>query len=179
MNAVLLQIEHGERDHLLRRLADVPLVVAVTETTSFRDAFQAQSGGMIVVVTLIIVGFAAVISVGVIYNTARTALSERARDLATLRVLGFTQGEVASMLLGQLAVQVAIALPLAMLLGRLLIDMLMSQVDPEQFRFPSVVSAATYAFASLVVLGAALATALVVRRKLDRIDIVSALKARD
>jgi putative ABC transport system permease protein len=66
-----------------------------------------------------------------------------------------------------------------MVVGKWLIELLMSQVDPEQYRFPSVVSPATYAFASLVVLGAALATGLVVRRKLDRIDIVSALKARD
>jgi putative ABC transport system permease protein len=179
MTAVLLQIEEGARDRVLRRLADAPAVIQVSEASTFRDAFQAQSGGMMVVFTLIVVGFAAVIAVGIIYNTARTALSERGRDLATLRVLGFTRAEVARMLLGQLAVQVALALPIAMLVGHALISFLMSQADPEQFRFPTIVSPATYAFASLVVIGAALATGLVVRRKLDHIDIVSALKARD
>jgi putative ABC transport system permease protein len=179
MTAVLLQVEEGSRGRLLHRLADVPAVVQVAEVVSVRDAFQAQSGGMIVVMTLIVVGFAAVIAVGIIYNTARIALSERNRDLATLRVLGYTRAEVAQMLLGQLAVYVIVALPLAMIAGHALITLLMSQVDPEQYRFPTVVSPATYAFASLVVIGASLATGLVVRRKLDHIDLVSALKARD
>jgi putative ABC transport system permease protein len=129
--------------------------------------------------TLIVVLFGTVIAVGVVFNTARVALSERSRDLATLRVLGFTRREVAIVLLGQLTVQVLLALPIGMAAGYLLATVLMGSVDPEQFRFPVIVSPATYAFASLVVLGSALATSLVVRRKLDRIDIVSALKARD
>jgi putative ABC transport system permease protein len=179
MNAVVLLTDPGQRLPLLRRLSEVPAIVAISETRSFRDIFEKQAGEMMTVMTLIVVVFATVIAIGVIYNTARVALSERGRDLATLRVLGFTRAEVAGVLLGQLAVQVVVALPLAMLFGDLLIRMLVSTISPEEFRFPAVIAPVTYAFASLVVIGAALAAALVVRRRLDRIDIVSALKARD
>lgn len=179
MSGVLLGIDRRQRDRLVATLAEVPGVVLVTEPRSLRDAFDAQSGQMMTVWTLIVVVFGSVIAVGVVFNTARVALSERSRDLSTLRVLGFTRAEVATVLLGQLAVQVALALPLGMLVGHGLAVLMMSSVDPEQFRFPPMVSPATFAFASLVVVGSALATALVVRRRLDRIDIVSALKARD
>jgi putative ABC transport system permease protein len=179
LSGVLLGVEHGQRDRLLQALDDVPGVVQVTETRAFRDAYEAQSGQFMLVWTLIVVIFGCVIAVGVVFNTARVALSERSRDLATLRVLGYTRGEVATVLLGQLAAQVLLALPIGMACGYLLASALMGSVDPEQFRFPVIVSPATFAFASLVVLGSAFATALVVRRKLDRVDIVSALKARD
>jgi putative ABC transport system permease protein len=179
LSTVLLGVEHGQRDRLIGALGEVPGVIAVSEPRSMREAFDAQTGQMMLVWSLIVVVFGSVIAVGVVFNTARVSLSERSRDLATLRVLGFTRGEVATVLLGQLAVQVVLALPIGMMCGHLLASLLMSSVDPEQFRFPVIVTPATYAFASLVVLGAAIATALVVRRKLDRIDIVSALKARD
>ncbi len=179
LSGVLLGVERGQRDRLMRALDRVPAVIAVIEPRSFREAFEAQSGQMMIVWTLIVVVFGSVIAVGVVFNTARVALSERSRDLATLRVLGYSRGEVATVLLGQLAVQVLLALPLGMVSGYLLASSLMATVDPEQFRFPILVSPVTYAFASLVVLGSAIATAIVVRVKLDRIDIVSALKARD
>jgi putative ABC transport system permease protein len=182
LGGVFLGIARGDpeaRDRLMRALADVPAVISVTEPRSFRETYEAQSGKIMLTWTLIVVLFGSVIAVGVVFNTARVALSERSRDLATLRVLGFTRREVATVLLGQLAVQVILALPIGMVCGYLLALVLMGSVDPEQFRFPVIVSPATYAFASLVVLGSAIATAVVVRRKLDRIDIVSALKARD
>jgi putative ABC transport system permease protein len=182
LGGVFLGIARGDptaRARLMRALADVPAVVSVTEPHSFRETYEAQSGKMMLTWTLIVVLFGSVIAVGVVFNTARVALSERSRDLATLRVLGFTRQEVSTVLLGQLGVQVILALPIGTACGYVLASLLMGTVDPEQFRFPVIVSPATYAFASLVVLGSAIATAVVVRRKLDRIDIVSALKARD
>jgi len=179
MSSVLLQVDRTERDRLLDALARMRGVVVITETQSYRDAFYAQSGESVLVFSLIVVIFGGVIAVGVVYNTARIALSERNRDLATLRVLGYTRDEVAVVLLGQLTFQVITAVPIGMVCGHALASFMMSQVDPEQLRFPAIVSPATYAFASLVVLGSAITTAVVVRRRLDRVDIVSALKARD
>ncbi len=178
-SGALLEVDPAERDALLRALDDVPAVVMVSEPRAFRETYEAQSGNMMLVWTLIVVLFGSVIAVGVVYNTARIGLSERARDLATLRVLGFTRDEVASVMRGQLVVQVALAIPLGMLCGLGLATLLMSSADPEAYRFVIKISPATYAFASLVVIGSAIAAALVVRRKLDRTDIVSALKARD
>lgn len=179
LSAVLLQIEHPSRDALLRALGDIPNVVMVSEAAEVREAIDAQTGDVMTTWTLIVVLFGAVIAVGVVYNNARIALSERGRDLATLRVLGYTRREISIVLLGQLAIHTAIAIPLGGLFGYGLASALMGSMDPEQFRMATIVNPSTYAFASLVVLGSSFATALVIRRRLDTIDLVGALKARD
>ena len=126
------------------------------------------------------VGFACVIAFGVVYNAVRISLSERARDLATLRVIGFTRGEVSTMLLGELGVLVAGAIPLGLLMGYALAWVVVtSSYDTELFRIPLVVSARTYAFAAGVVLGASVLSGLIVRRRVDRLDLVGVLKSRE
>jgi putative ABC transport system permease protein len=177
--AAALQIDASARDALMHAITTLPNVVMVTERRAIREAIDAQTGDTMSVWTLIVVIFGIVIAVGVIYNNARIALSERGRDLATLRVLGYSRAEVAVILIGQLAVHTAIAIPLGFIFGFGLATLLMSSMDPEQFRVVTIVNPDTYAFASLVVLGSSLATALVVRRRLDAIDLVGALKARD
>jgi putative ABC transport system permease protein len=179
LSEVLMTIDHRQRDRLMATLAAVPAVVQVIEVSSFRDAFAAQSGDSMTFFTWLVVSLGVVIAVGVVYNNARVALSERARDLATLRVLGYHRREVAVVLIGQLAIQVAVAVPIGMWLGWALASALMSASDPEQYRFPVIISAQTYGFAALVIGGAALATAALVRRRLDRLDLNDALKARD
>jgi putative ABC transport system permease protein len=179
LSAVLLRVEHPARDALLAALGKVPSAVVVSEQAEIREAIDAQTGGQMTVWTLVVVVFGVVIAVGVVYNNARIALSERGRDLATLRVLGYTKREVATVLLGQLALHTLVAIPIGFLFGYGLAALLMASIDPEQFRAAAVVNADTYAFASLVVLGSSLAAALLVRRRLDAIDLVGALKARD
>ena len=51
--------------------------------------------------------FAIAIAISIVYNNARVSVSMRGRDLATLRVLGFTRGEISAILLGVQAVQIA------------------------------------------------------------------------
>jgi putative ABC transport system permease protein len=123
--------------------------------------------------------FAVVIACGVVYNSARIALAERARELASLRVLGFTRAEISTILLGELAVLTLAAIPLGLLIGRLLAVFVIASVDTELFRLPLVIDPATYGTAVLVVVLAALASGLIVRRKLDHLDLVSVLKTRD
>jgi putative ABC transport system permease protein len=134
---------------------------------------------MILTVALIITLFAATITVGVVYNNARVALSMRARDLASLRVLGFTRAEVSAVLLGELAVQVALALPFGLLAGWGLVHLLASTVDPEAYRMPIILTTGSYAFAIAVTLAAGLASALLVRRRIDKLDLIGVLKTRE
>lgn len=179
LSAVMLSIDRAQRVPLLRAIAAMPGVIAIIDSREIREAVSAQAGESFVTMTLITMLFSMVIAVGVIYNNARVALSERGRDLATLRVLGYTRGEVAVVLLGQLALQTALALPIGLLAGRGLAEAMMASVDPEQFRWPAIVGPGTYGLAALIVIGAALATGIVVRRRLDRLDMIGALKARD
>jgi putative ABC transport system permease protein len=123
--------------------------------------------------------FAAVIAVGVVYNSARVALSERGRELASLRVLGFTQGEVSVMLLGEQAILTALAIPVGLALGYAICALLSARLDTELYRLPLVIAPSSYAVAALVVMGAALVSGLLVRRRLRHLDMVAVLKTRE
>ena len=133
----------------------------------------------ILIMSSILTAFAVVIAVGVVYNNARIALAERTWELASLRVLGFTRAEVSMLLLGELAMGIAIALPLGMLLGWGLTHAIVQAIRSDQFLFPVVIQPRTYAWAAVAVVAAGIASALVVRRRIDNIDMVAALKTRE
>jgi putative ABC transport system permease protein len=125
------------------------------------------------------VGFAVVIAFGVVYNAARVSLSERARELASLRVLGFTRGEISLVLLGELAVLTLLALPIGGVIGYVLGSLIMLAFNNEVYRLSFLVYPETVAWACLVVIVAALGSGLVVRRRLDGLDLVAVLKTRE
>jgi putative ABC transport system permease protein len=123
--------------------------------------------------------FAIVIAIGVVYSSARISFSEKGRDLATLRVIGMTRGEVSGILLGELAVLTVLAIPFGLLIGYGLCRAMAQAMTTEMFRIPFIIHPSTYGFASVIVLGAAVVSGLIVRRKIDRIDMVTALKIRE
>jgi putative ABC transport system permease protein len=123
--------------------------------------------------------FAVAIACGVVATTARQSVMERRRELASLRVLGFTRGEVAAIVLGEQAILTLAAVPPGLLFGAGFVVVTTWGYDTELFRVPAVVHSRTYAIAAATMLGSALASALVVRRLLDRLDLVAVLKARD
>jgi putative ABC transport system permease protein len=179
VSSVLLRVDPDRSSELDARLKRLPAVLTVTRRAQIIQSFQDQSGGMLLTTSLVIALFAATITVGVVYNNARAALSTRARDLASLRVLGFTRREVSAVLLGEIAVPVLLAIPLGLVAGRGLVALLASTADPEAYRMPLLLTPRTYAFAALVTLVSALASALLVRRRIDQLDLVSVLKARE
>jgi putative ABC transport system permease protein len=123
--------------------------------------------------------FAIIIAVGVVYNSARITLTERSRELASLRVLGYTRGEISYILLGELALLTLSALPLGLGLGHALCGYIALSLDNDMYRVPLVIEPSTYAFAALVVLVAALVSSLLVRRRLDQLDLIEVLKTRE
>ena len=123
--------------------------------------------------------FAGIIAFGVVYNAARVSLSERERDLASLRVLGFTRAEISLILLGELAFLTLAALPLGALIGYGLGQLIMVAFNNELYRLSFSVSAATVAQSFLIVIAAAGISGFVVRRRLDRLDLVAVLKTRE
>ena len=134
-------------------------------------------------VLLTFVGFigamAGAITLGVVYNAARITLSERARELASLRVLGFTRAEISVILLGELGFLVSLAIPLGLGIGLWLAHQWAAQAPQELFKLPVVITARTYTESAVTVLIAALLSALVVRRRLDRLDLIGVLKTRE
>jgi putative ABC transport system permease protein len=126
-----------------------------------------------------LIGFACIIAFGVVYNGARIALSERGRELASLRILGFSRAEVASMLLGEQGLLTLLALPLGAAFGFAVCAVLALRFESDLFRLPLVVSGRTFLFAFLTVAVSALASGLAVRRRLDRLDLIAVLKTRE
>ncbi len=179
VSAGLLRTNPENQAQLDEALKDLPYVASVNRRHEVLDQFRAQSGKMIRVMTVLITLFGITITVGVVYNNARIALSLRARDLASLRVLGFRQSEVSAILLGEMVIQVLLALPIGMYFGWLLMRGIASTVDPETYRLPIVITAASYGYAALVTLIATLFSALLVRRKLEQLDLIGVLKTRE
>ncbi len=114
-----------------------------------------------------------------IYNTARVSLTERQRELATLRVLGFTNAEVSAILLGELAVLTLLAVPMGLLVGYGFAALAVSAFETEMYRIPLMVTRSTLGFAAGVTLLAAVVSGMVVRQRIDRLDLISVLKSRE
>jgi len=174
-----LVIERGREAVLLEATKQLPRVVGVFSKATLLRNMQEVSARNIRIMSTVLTLFATVIAVGVVYNNARIALAERTWELASLRVLGFTRAEVSALLLGELAICIAIALPLGMLMGYGLAHLISALLKTDQFFFPVVIQPATYAVACIAVLVSGVASALVVRRRIDKLDMVAALKTRE
>jgi len=142
-------------------------------------AFRNTTGQSIGIIRKLYFVLAVIVAFGVVYNSARIALSERSRDLATLRVVGFSQSEVAGVLLGELTLLVVTALPIGLLFGRGLTTWIIQTVSTEAVRMPLVVSSFTYSTAIIVVSVAACSSFIAVSRMLRKLDLVGVLKARE
>jgi putative ABC transport system permease protein len=125
------------------------------------------------------VTFACVIAIGVVYNSARVALSERGRELATLRVIGFTRGEVASILLGELGFLTLVAIPVGFGIGYGLCLFISTALETELYRIPFVVNPTTFTFAAVVVMIAAVLSGLLVRKGINQLDMIAVLKSSE
>lgn len=161
------------------RVKETPEIAGVSMRQAAILSFLETMAENLVRMTLVNISFAAIIAFGVVYNAARISLSERARELASLRVLGFSRQEISYILLGELAIIVLAAIPLGCVLGYGLAWLTVQSLDTELFRIPLIVAKPTYGLAGVTVLIAAAASALVVRHRLDRLDLVAVLKTRE
>jgi putative ABC transport system permease protein len=179
VSLVHVQADRAQEAELFAALKEIPallgLMIKRTSLESFYDTVRKHLDTTIAAY----IGFASVIAIGVIYNAARISLSERARELASLRVLGFTQREVAFILAGELGILTWAALPLSALFGYLLAAVMVDQFDTELFRLPFVIHPATYGYAILVVIFSAAISAWAVIRRVANLDLVAVLKTRE
>ena len=174
-----LRVQGGQVDPVLEATQDFPRVAGVFSKSTLLANMQTITARNILIMSSILTAFAGVIAVGVVYNNACIALSERGWELASLRVLGFSRGQVSLLLLGELGVSIAIALPLGMVAGWGLTHVIVTLIQSDQLLFPVVIQPRTYAWAALAVVMAGLASALVVRRQIDHLDMVAVLKTRE
>jgi putative ABC transport system permease protein len=179
ISGAYLSVADDQLDALYEQLKQTPRVAGIAVLKAARTSFRETMAENILKMNLFNIIFACIIAVGVVYNTARISLSERQRELATLRVLGFTRGEVSSILLGELAVVTLAAIPLGFAIGYGFAAMLARALQTDLYRIPLVVEPFTFGFSALVVVVSAIISGLVVRRRVDHFDLISVLKSRD
>lgn len=176
---VNLLVDSLQEGALFETLKVLPMVSAVMlRRAAIQSFYDAVAQNMMVFITLFSL-FAGVLGFGVAYNASRIALSERGRDLATLRVLGFTRGETSYILVGEVLILILLALPVGCLLGYFLSRFMARAFDTELFRVPLVVDPSTYGSAVLIVLAATALSALIVRHRVDRLNLTKVLKTRE
>ncbi len=179
INGAYLTVDQTHWDDFMRKVKETPRAAVVLVKREQLAAFRNTIGQTIGIMRKLYFTLAVIVAFGVVYNSARIALSERSRDLATLRVVGFTQSEVAGVLLGELSILVLSALPVGLLFGRGLTMFIMGSFSTETVRMPLAINSGTYSIAIIVVLSAACASFAVVSRMLSKLDMVGVLKARD
>jgi putative ABC transport system permease protein len=179
VSSALLTIDPRALPAVEEALRRSPAVLDVSDLRADLERLRDMNTSIMNVWTAVTITLAAAVIFGVVYNNARIALAARSRDLASMRVLGFSRREISGILIGGLAAEIAIAVPLGLWFGRSWARLFMASVDQEMFRWGAVVAPATYLFATVVTLLGAAASALWVRRSLDRLDLIGVLKTRE
>jgi putative ABC transport system permease protein len=179
VSAASLYVEPTALPALGLKFKNLPTVESVTMKAYTLSSFLEKIAGLVFVSASILTVFATIITVGVVYNSARISLQERAWELASLRVLGFTRSEVANILFSEFAAEIALGIPIGLWLSYAIIGLIARFHSNESFQIPAVIAPLTYLIAAGVVLAAAAGSAFVVRKRVDQLDMVAALKTRE
>ncbi len=179
ISGAYLRIDDAYSESIYQKLKDMPSVAGVSLRSEARASFERLLDTGAGAIRFVMAAIAGVITFGIVYNSARIAFAERARDLASLRVIGFTKGEAAFVLLGELAVIILLALPVGSALGYFLSLAVAEGFSTDLYRIPAILVPESYGLATLAVLGAAVVSGWLVKRDADRIDLVTALKTRE
>jgi putative ABC transport system permease protein len=174
-----LLVDREAEAALFAELKELPAISAIMIKQAAIDSFHDTIGEQMMIFISLFSAFAAALCIGVAYNSARIALSERSRELATLRVLGFTRGEISYVLLAELALLAIVALPLGCLVGRALTSLIALAFETELFRMPMVIEASTYGLAVVFAIAATVVSGALVRRRIDTLDLIAVLKTRE
>lgn len=179
VSAMHLRVDTLQLPALLAELKMLPGLSAVSLRTANIQMFDETMARTLMIFVSFFIVFSGALSIGVTYNAARIALSERGREFATLRVLGFTRGEISYLLLGEIALLAVLALPLGCWIGRELARLIVAGFKTELYRVPFVLDGSSYAWAMIITIVATTLSAILVRRRLDRLDLIAVLKTRE
>ena len=179
ISGVWLAVDADARDGIIRALKEVPRVAGVTDRLTAIQNFWDSMANIVLTFSFFSTLLAGSIAFGVVYNSARIALTERARELASLRVLGLTRGEIRYILLGELFLITLVAIPPGFLIGLGLVHLLVGTMDSDLYRVPLFLTPDVYAIAASTILVATALSSTIVARRLNRLDLVQVLKTRE
>ncbi len=178
-SGAFLKVDANELENVYQELKSRPGIGSVSIKNAAIVSFMETIADNMLTMRAFNIMFAIVIAIGVVYNSARISLSEQSRDLATMRVIGFTQNEISTVLLGEIGLLTVLAIPSGCAIGFGLAWTLIQGLATENYRIPLIINNSTYAFACSIVLAATFASGLIVQRRLKHLDLVSALKTRE
>jgi len=173
-----LAVDPHHEEKLYTELKLIPRVVGVVIKTAAMESFMETVAENLTKIRTVNVLFAIAIAIGVVYNNARITLSERSAELGTLRVIGFTRAEISAILLGELAILTLLAIPMGLAIGHWLGWMMARAMDTELYRIPFMIKERTYLTAAGIVIVTSVVSGLLVRRRLDKLDLIAVLKSR-
>jgi len=179
VSSVHIDYDTAKLEELFTAIKGLPAVSAIASQRAALAKFRETLAQNIYIMTAVYITLSVIIAFGVVYNSARIQLSERVREFASLRVLGFTRAEVSRVMLTELVILILLAIPLGCVIGYGFAKLVIVSFESDLYRIPFIISSQTYAFSSLVVMAAAIASALIVRRRIDRLDLIKALKTRE
>ncbi len=179
LSGAYLSVDRDYEKEIYSKIKGMPRVAGTEIKYKAIASLQDTMAQQILIFAGITTLLAGTIAFGVVYNSARITLSERSRELASLRVLGFTRGEAAFILLGELGFLTLLALPLGMLMGNAMCHFFIATWETDLFRIPLVLEPRTYAYAALVIIVCSIVSAVVVRRRINDLDLVGVLKTRE
>ncbi len=179
INGAHLSVDAREWKNFLEEVKEVPRIAGVGIKASVRESFRETTAESVNLIQGIYFMFSVIVAFGVVYNSARISLSERSVDLATLRVVGFTNREVAGVMIGELAMLTAVAIPVGLWIGGHLANSIVQSASTETIRLPLILTHQTYATAILIVLVSAAVSFAVVGRRIKQLDLLGVLKARE
>lgn len=179
VSAIHLRVDSMQLPALLTKLKTLPRLSAVSLRAANIQMFDETMARTLTIFVSFFIVFSCALAVGVTYNAARIALSERGREFATLRVLGFTRAEISYLLLGEIALLAVLALPLGCFVGRMLARLIVAGFKTELYRVPFVLDGSSYGWAMIITMLATALSVVLVRRRLDRLDLIAVLKTRE
>lgn len=179
ISGAYLMTDSFYQNEIYRRLVEMPRVSGtVVRKDEIRNFYETQAEAILFFISVATI-LAGIIAFGVVYNSARISLSERSRELASLRVLGYTRAEISYILLGELGILAIAAIPLGFIIGRALCAYIARALESDLFRIPLTMEPSTYSLAAAVVLVSAVISGLIVRHRLDHLDLVAVLKTKE
>ncbi len=179
ISGAYLSVDSHLANELYTELKQIPAVTGISTREASLNSFQEISAENLKIMTTWLVIFACIITFSVVYNSARIALSERGRELASLRIMGFTKAEVAFILLGEQAILILLAIPVGYAIGYGLAALMSSAYNSELYRLPLIITNSNYAFTFMVVAIASLISGLIIRRQINHLDLIAVLKTRE
>jgi putative ABC transport system permease protein len=174
-----LSVDDHLANQLYTELKQIPAITGISTREASLNSFKEISAESVKIMTTGLVIFACIITFSVVYNSARIALAERGRELASLRIMGFTRDEVAFILLGEQAVLISLALPVGYIIGYGLAALISSAYNSELYRLPLIITKSNYAFTFVIVALAGSFSSLIIRRQINHLDLIAVLKTRE